>query len=379
MVDRVGKPMAAARTATDHDGVRAPRVVVFERAEDVAPFATQWDARAVEQRSPFMTFEWLRAWSKAFDVGKQQWVLLLGEHDELVAGAACTRSDRSLSAMSDDEHSGEWDVVAAETASRSALWNEIASRGATRIEARSMSGDAAETARRTLSRRGYRALIELQAQRPYVDLPHDWSELLGGVSRNLRSQFRRRRRALEESGSLTFRTVTGGDSLDADLDRMFAVEAAGWKGRAASAILSNPATETLYRDFARAAAARGWLRLSFLELDATPIAVDYGCAFGGGGFLLKTGFDERYGHLSPGLVLRGEVLRSCIDERLSFYDFLGGPDAYKLRWASTLRPRFTLRAYRGRGAASTVIYRQWLRPALKTAHRRARRRRVVPE
>ena len=78
-----------------------------------------------------------------------------------------------------------------------------------------------------------------------------------------------------------------------------------------------------------------------------PIAGDFGCAFAGGGFLLKTGFDERFARFSPGLVLRGAVLRAAIAEGLRSYDFLGGPDPYKARWASGARPRVAVSGYRG--------------------------------
>ncbi|MFN2555468.1 MAG: GNAT family N-acetyltransferase, partial [Nitriliruptorales bacterium] len=200
---------------------------------------------------------------------------------------------------------------------------------------------------------------------PYLQLPAAWSELLSSVSRNLRSQVNRRRRALEREGKLVFRTTTsGGDDLERDLQAFFRLEASGWKGRSKTAILSDPSTEHLYGSFARAAARTGWLRLHLLELDGVPIAGDLGCHFGRGGFLIKTAFDERYARLSPGLVLRAEALRASIAEGARFYDFLGAPDGYKLRWTSDVRPRLVLDAYRGVWRP-LILYRTRIRPALK--------------
>jgi CelD/BcsL family acetyltransferase involved in cellulose biosynthesis len=91
------------------------------------------------------------------------------------------------------------------------------------------------------------------------------------------------------------------------------------------------------------------LRLRLLELDGQLLAGDLSCVFENTEFLVKTGYDERFSRLSPGLVLRAEALRAAIDEGLSRYDFLGGPDPYKVRWGAVLRPRLMLDAYRRRG------------------------------
>jgi CelD/BcsL family acetyltransferase involved in cellulose biosynthesis len=117
---------------------------------------------------------------------------------------------------------------------------------------------------------------------------------------------------------------------------------------------------------------RRWLRLHLLELDGEVVAGDYSCVYAGGEYLLKTGYDERFGRFSPGLVLRAEVLRQATDAGLRFYDFLGGPDHYKLRWTQDTRARITLRAYRGRTTMLAYLYRSRVRPRLKATRDRLR-------
>jgi CelD/BcsL family acetyltransferase involved in cellulose biosynthesis len=203
--------------------------------------------------------------------------------------------------------------------------------------------------------------------------------LLAGVSRNLRSQVGRRERALQRTGDLGFRTVAGGPELPSALDHLLRVEASGWKARAGTAILNDPAAEALYRSFAARASARGWLRVHLLELDGEPIAADLNCSFGRTGLLIKTGFDERHAALSPGLVLRARVLRAAIEEGLEFYDFLAGAQPYKLRWGAQVRRRVTLLAYRGPQTCPDRLYERRVRRvakevALATVLRKRRRR-----
>src|SRR4029077_19924260 len=173
----------------------------------------------------------------------------------------------------------------------------------------------------------------------------------------------------ENAGSLEFRTVAGGPSLAEDLETFLKLEASGWKAKTGTAILSSPSAERLYREFARDAAAKGWLRLYMLELNGEAIAADYGCAYEGRGVFIKTGFNEDHSRLSPGLVLRAEVLRSSIDEGLRHYDFLGDADIYKTRWTSEVHPRTQVFAYRG-AARPGYVYRRTLRPLLKSARDR---------
>ena len=206
------------------------------------------------------------------------------------------------------------------------MWQALGQLGAGRVHLHAvpdLRGDAA-AAREALREAGYH-VATARSESPWLSLPGDWEQLLAGVSRNLRSQMGRRRRALERLGALELRITAGGPKLDRDLERFLSLEAAGWKGSQGTAILCREDTRRFYREFAQAAAARGWLRLYSLELDGRLIAGNYGLTFGDEAFLLKTAFSEPDGRLSPGLVLRAAVLESSIAAGLRGYHFLEPP------------------------------------------------------
>jgi CelD/BcsL family acetyltransferase involved in cellulose biosynthesis len=337
------------------------------------PGAEDWNVLARSAGSPFLTVQWLAAWWRAFGSGQFTCLVLRDGRGWLRAGACCRRLAGGRLAAAANAHSGDWDVVAADPQARRALWQALAGLGAGAVHLPGIRSRASlEAADHELRAAGYSTVQATGVRSPYLELPGSWDDLLASVSRNLRSQLGRRRRGLEREGRLVFRTTTGGDEeVQRDLATFLRVESSGWKASAATAILSDPRTERLYTDFAKAAASAGWLRLNFLELDGVPLAVDMNCVFAGGMFLIKTGFDERYARFSPGLVLRGEVLRAAILESCRFYDFLGGPDGYKLRWTTELRPRVAVRAYRG-AFRPLALYHARLRPVLKAGVVRAR-------
>jgi CelD/BcsL family acetyltransferase involved in cellulose biosynthesis len=79
---------------------------------------------------------------------------------------------------------------------------------------------------------------------------------------------------------------------------------------------------------------RGWLELWALELDGEIAAVQFGFRYRDTVFQLQEGYDHNRASDRPGYVLRGEVLRQLISEKVRTYDFLGGEDPHKSRWGA---------------------------------------------
>jgi CelD/BcsL family acetyltransferase involved in cellulose biosynthesis len=353
----------------------ASQEVVLTRLETVEAMDSSWNRLAVAARSPFLTHQWVRAWSNALGTGALQVGLLHAPDGSLQAGACWQRSfARAVTSPTDPAYGYAWDVVAEDDAGRRAIWNAIAGTGAARMcftPIREEPGIAG-VAREVLEANGYRTVRTPAEASPYLPLPTSWDALLSSVSRKLRHQWRSSRRLLDADGGLRLRTTRDQADLDRDLDVFLRLEASGWKGRAGTAILCDARAVALFRDFARAAARQGWLRLSILEIAGTPIAAAYSCVFAGKAFRLKSAFDERLADRSPGLVLLGEELRLSIEEGLDEFDFLGAPDPHKLRWGAQTRPWVTLRAYQGATGVPAYGYRAHMRPALGRLRRRTR-------
>jgi CelD/BcsL family acetyltransferase involved in cellulose biosynthesis len=342
----------------------------LETLEAVRP---QWNRLAVLSGSPFLTYEWLACWWKAFGDGQLLSLLLRADDGSLRAGAWCRLAPNGeLTAPTDPAYGYEWDVIAVDADARRAAWDAIARFPARRLRLTPVLGDGAGAGvgQERLERAGYRVLRTVSEAAPYVSLPDTWDDMLASVSRKLRSEWRSKRRALDEGGGLALRTAQSEADVERDFEEFLRLEGSGWKGRAGTALRCDPRAEALYRDFALEAARQGWLRLSILETDGVPVAAAYGCVFAGRAFRLKSGFDERYADRSPGLVLVGEELRRSIGEGLDAYEFLGAPAEYKLRWASQTRDLLTLQGYRGPAAGTSFVYRARIRPLLGRARRR---------
>jgi CelD/BcsL family acetyltransferase involved in cellulose biosynthesis len=337
--------------------------------------APEWDALAAEGGSPFSSTAWLASWWRAFAPRNGVALVLSDDDGKMLAGACFAGLSRGRLDAAANAHSNDWGMLCRDSAAARRFWEEVAALGYRQLTQRPLlnDGPGASATREALGAGGYRLVEEALEPSPWLELPDSLDALLADRSRNLRSQVARRRRALQREGELRLRAVHGGPNLQQDLEAFFELEAAGWKGEEGTAIAADNALAEFYRGFASRAAASGWLRLYMLELDGRLVAADYGCVFDGCGYLVKTAFDEDLGRLAPGLVLRAEVLGSSIEEGLDRYDFLGGPDAYKLRWADETRGRSALRAFRGIRGAPAHAWWASLRPAAKSVRTLARR------
>jgi CelD/BcsL family acetyltransferase involved in cellulose biosynthesis len=316
-----------------------------------------------------LTHEWLSAWWRSFGAEETVALSLTSEAGQLLGGAVLAGGDGRIKGGAINAYSSIWDVVAADDDARMALWTSIARRGRSRLSFIRLPGDgrSRRIAPEAIRQEGFHVAVRSERRSPYIDLPRTWEDLIASLSSNSRSQVRKKRRRIERAGRLRLRTATDA-ALERDLNTFFNLEASGWKGEAGTAILQDPPAKRLFEEFAHEASERGWLRLQMLELDGKAIAADYSCVLGDSIFVLKTCFDEAHSRLSPGTVLRGESIRSAIEQGLSTFEWLGAPDAYKLHWGGNLHSAVGLYAYRG-PALPAYAYKHLVRPAAARAIR----------
>jgi hypothetical protein len=116
-------------------------------------------------------------------------------------------------------------------------------------------------------------------------------------------KLRRRRRRLAESGRLDVRALEPGGNPEPWIRAFLDLERAGWKGRAHTALADDPVHAGFFEEVARAAHARGRLRLVGLFLNDRPLAMKCNLVAPPGAFAWKIAFDETFAHFSPGVLL----------------------------------------------------------------------------
>ncbi|NNM72373.1 GNAT family N-acetyltransferase [Enterovirga aerilata] len=129
-----------------------------------------------------------------------------------------------------------------------------------------------------------------------------------------RKEADRQRRRLAEEGELVFRVARGPDEIAAAFGAFIRIEAAGWKGRAGTALVHAPGAEAFFREAALALSLRGEFRIGTLSLDGLPVAVGLLAEHGRRAFYVKTAYDENFARFSPGLLLTLDLTAHLLDD-----------------------------------------------------------------
>jgi CelD/BcsL family acetyltransferase involved in cellulose biosynthesis len=198
-----------------------------------------------------------------------------------------------------------------------------------------------------------------------------WEAFEDSLSSNSRSWLRRKRRKLEQGGSVAVDVV---DPLPGEvpgaLERLERVEAASWKGRAGTAIAQDPWQQRQLGDYVRLAAGRGAVRFFFLQVAGADVAAHLYAVDGGRLWQLKIGYDEAWAAASPGIVLMHEVHRHACEQGLEACEYLGRAEGWQERWPVVHREHVRLQTYPM--SVSGLAHRA--RDGAKRARERARSR-----
>ncbi len=150
-----------------------------------------------------------------------------------------------------------------------------------------------------------------------------WEASLSGKKRK---ELRRQRNRLAELGTVAIEQTRSAAGLAEWMESFLALEAAGWKGSAGSALASDPATHELFREALTGAAARGRLERTSITLDGQPIAMLASFIAAPGSFSFKTAFDEAYSRFSPGVLLQQTNLALLDDPEVAWSDSCAAAD-----------------------------------------------------
>lgn len=135
-----------------------------------------------------------------------------------------------------------------------------------------------------------------------------------------RKEIRRLGNRLAEQGPVIARALGDADDLDAWASTYLALERAGWKGAAGSALACDARTEAFFRETLRGARAAGVLQFLRLDVGESCIAMLVNFLTPPGSFSFKTMFDEAWARFSPGVLLQVENLGILDDPRIGWMD-----------------------------------------------------------
>lgn len=353
---------------------RSRQIEVVTTGERFAELAAAWDRLERDEPTPFASHAWFTAWWAAFGAGGELRIVALWEGDELAGVLPLQRRGRGLGAMA-NVHTPVFRPPAVDAAALEQLLDAaLRLGGRLTLESLPEQDPATAALQRRAAADGGRVLLAPAHVSPIVDTTGEYADWRALSRPRWGAPLERFRRKMQREHAAEIATIVEPVDVAAELRAGFAVEASGWKGEAGTAILSDPATLRFYEDVASAAQERDELRFSRVVLDGRVAAFDLTVLRKGRLYLLKTGFDEQYRKLAPGLVMRLSIIERCFELGLEAHELLGDDSEWKRKFATGERRHATLDVY-GRRPAPLAQYawRSTLRPRLARVKRRWRR------
>lgn len=329
----------------------------IEHNADFERLGSEWNGLLSQSESDtvFLTWEWLSTWWRIYGSGKKLRVITaVDENGDLVAIAplyqrfrkACpglTIREVRFLGTGEDVSPDYLDIIVKrgwEAAAPRAILQHLVNEGGwvllnlTDIPAGSVSSSFLQHSAMDL---GLKTFVSECAICPYIELPSDWESYLGGLGSSSRDNLKRRTKNLEKRYMTRHVIWQSTDGLDVAMDKLAELHTTRWESKTDRHGFSTEKYREFHKAVARSFAEKGWLQLSGLELDGRIAGMYYEYRYNNKLYYYQAGFNPAYADLSPGLVLRGYIIRKAIAEGLTEIDLLKGAYEHKYRWTTTDR------------------------------------------
>lgn len=146
------------------------------------------------------------------------------------------------------------------------------------------------------------------------------------VRKKKRKELARLANRLADEGAVACTRLGRRDLADEWVESFLALESAGWKGRAGSAMACAPGTDAVFRATIVGAHARRRLHALTLSLDGRPIAMLATLLARPGAFSYKIAYDEAFARFSPGVLIERHALSLLDEPAIEWVDSCAAPD-----------------------------------------------------
>jgi CelD/BcsL family acetyltransferase involved in cellulose biosynthesis len=305
----------------------------------------EWDALLSRSRidTLFLTWEWQSTWWKHLGEGK---LLLLGfraEDDGRLIGIAplflCrTEEGQSLLYVIGCRDVSDYLDLIIERGQEEAVYQVLLDY----LEKQAPAWDLLDLCnipqesltyvrfRELASARGYQTRVETEDVCPVIDLPATWEDYLKQLDKKQRHEVRRKLRHAESEADTQFVVVGADRDLAAEMRAFVELHQ---KSTPEKTKFMDPQMQRFFFEVAQLLQARGWLQLTFLEIEGKKAASLLNFDYQDSILVYNSGYDPaHFAQLSPGWVVTARCIEHAIALGRHKFDFLRGNEDYKYRF-----------------------------------------------
>ncbi|WP_137042893.1 GNAT family N-acetyltransferase [Pseudolabrys sp. FHR47] len=158
-------------------------------------------------------------------------------------------------------------------------------------------------------------------ERARLDATQDIDEALAALGAKKLKELRRQRNRLADTGDVEYRVAAPGAEAVTALEQFLALEAAGWKGAAGTALAARQGDVAFMKEALPAMVREGAAQIVTLTSGDKVVAAGVLLRHAGRAYFFKIAYDEAFAKMSPGVLLTLDITRAmCADAAIDSVD-----------------------------------------------------------
>jgi len=317
---------------------------------------SQWDKVMTTRtrKTAFLTWEWLYAWWKTHQQGKELWLITAWLDDELVGMAPLMLSTekkyglryrvlQSLGVPNADE--ADFIIKNNNPKIITALCNYILQNkskwDAIDLHEHDLAQDSTQIIKDVLAREKLALRIEI-GQHLHIPISGSWESYFNSLSKDMQKNIKQRLRRSRENHKFLFEHHRGSDVKWEYLEAIFRIN----KNGAFPEKYESETARAFQRELFNLMHEHGWIEIALISVDDEPIAFDYGFNLDGRFEQWRSGYNRNFSKLGIGKSLLYLLLQELFNNGYQELDFLRGEYDHKSDWAPSKRSFMRLIATR---------------------------------
>lgn len=177
----------------------------------------------------------------------------------------------------------------------------------------------------------------------FINLNSDADFLLNKVSKKLDTKMRKLNKKVR--GNLEFRRYMPNELKESFFSDIQFIAKRSWKAEKQKSIFLKEKVKDFHRELFSGFAKSGYLDVSILRLDNTPIAYIYNFLYNDRLYNYSIDFNNRYSHISPGSILMLWIIKDSVSRGVKEIDFGRGEEEWKKRLTQDFRMHAKVRIF----------------------------------
>ena len=302
-------------------------IVSFQEIEN------EWESvlRDSPENTLFLTSQWQKVWWDTFGEGHTMCGFTYPEPNEISAIASLAKSGDTVSFIGSEDTFDYNDFLIRpghEVGFYQTLLDcmEEQKFGMLRLVSLRETSPTLQILPDLARKHGYTVEVKEEDVTSGIGLPSTWDEYLSLLNKKDRHELRRKIRRMDSQTDWKWYSLSAPTEVNERLGEFIKLMR---QSRADKDEFMTPERERFFYNITQRMSELGLLQLYFLHMDGVTVATSLCFDYGGSRLLYNSGYDPEYAYYSVGLLLNAMCLKDAIEQGLTYFDFLRGPEPYK--------------------------------------------------